>query len=193
MEFSEVIEASNRFLHLAEAASQDGILGWQISANESGEFSCVAFTGTEVNVTTEDFNWAFKTIAVFDEYRGHFLENLYEGNRKVYALTRNSDRTSMQSLSEELYGYYDEDLIDQPVYCFKELIEMLAEAGQEPCVLEIREAPVQEYSTALPGSGPQKPGLFRKLFRKNSAPETGAPDKAETSEEAQWLETLAIR
>ena len=71
--------------------------------------------------------------------------------------------------------------------------EMLADAGQEPCVLEIREAPVQEYSTALPGSGPQKPGLFRKLFRKNSAPETGAPDKAETSEEAQWLETLAVR
>ena len=70
---------------------------------------------------------------------------------------------------------------------------MLAEAGQEPCVLEVREAPVQEYSAALPGSGPQKPGLFRKLFRKNSAPETGAPDKAETSEEAQWLETLAIR
>ena len=129
VEFSDVFEASSRFLHLAEAASQDGILGWQISANESGEFSCVAFTGTEVNGTTEDFNWAFKTIAVFNEYRGHFLENLYEGNRKVYALTRNSDRTSMQRLSEELYGYYDEDLIDQPVYCFKELIEMLAEAG----------------------------------------------------------------
>ena len=129
VEFLEVFEASSRFLHLAEAASQDGILGWQISADESGGFSCVAFTGTGVNVTTEDFNWAFKTIAVFDEYRGYFLENLYEGNRKVYALTYNSDRTSMQSLTEELYGYYDEDLIVQPVYCFKELIEMLAEAG----------------------------------------------------------------
>jgi hypothetical protein len=86
VEFSDVFEASSRFLHLAEAASQDGILGLQISADESGEFSCVAFTGTEVNGTTEDFNWAFKTIAVFNEYRGHFLENLYEGNRKVYAL-----------------------------------------------------------------------------------------------------------
>ena len=71
--------------------------------------------------------------------------------------------------------------------------EMLAEAGQEPCVLEIREAPAEEYNAPLPGSGSQKPGLFRKLFRKNSAPETGAPDKAESSEEAQWLETLTVR
>ena len=147
VEFSEVIEASNRFLHLAEAASQDGILGWQISADESGEFSCVAFTGTEVNVTNEDFNWAFKTIAVFDEYRGHFLENLYEGNRKVYALTRNSDQTSMQRLTEELYGYYDEDFTFQPVYCFTELVEMLAEAG---AVIRI----IADSSKDVAGHGP---------------------------------------
>ena len=71
--------------------------------------------------------------------------------------------------------------------------EMLAEAAQEPCVLEIREAPAGDYGPAYPENVQERPGLFRRLFRKNSAPETGAPNRAESSEEEQWLDTLVLR
>ena len=71
--------------------------------------------------------------------------------------------------------------------------EMLADAGQEPCVLEVREVPAREYVAETSENSTEKPGLFRRLFRKNSAPETGAPDQAEKSEEAQWVEALTIR
>ena len=70
--------------------------------------------------------------------------------------------------------------------------EMLAEAAQDPCVLEIREAPVGDYGPAYPEPAQERPGLFRRLFRKNSAPETGAPMRAESSEEEQWLDTLVL-
>lgn len=71
--------------------------------------------------------------------------------------------------------------------------EMLAEAAQEPCVVEIREADTRDCIAPASRESGEKGGLFRKLFRKNSAPETGAPERPEISEETQWLETLDPR
>ena len=68
--------------------------------------------------------------------------------------------------------------------------EMLAEATEEHCVVEIRKVPDQDYGAVLPAESGERRSLFRRLFRKNSAPETGAPDSITDAEETEWIQAL---
>lgn len=68
--------------------------------------------------------------------------------------------------------------------------EMLAEATEEHCVVEIREVPDQDYGNVLPAESGERRSLFRRLFRKNSAPETGAPGSITDAEETEWIQSL---
>ena len=130
VEFSETINASERFFHLAETVSDAGFLGWQIFTDEHGEFSNVVFTSAGVKATEEDYNWIFKNCAVSKPGRVSCLKNLYEENQKVYVLAFNSEGMEREKIPEnEIYGFFEDDYVVYPRGHFKELIEMLAEAG----------------------------------------------------------------
>ena len=127
---SDTWRASDRFLHLAKVATDKGFLGLQISADGYGEFSGVAFTSAGVSATAEDYNWIFKKCAVSKPDRASFLRNLFEENRRVYVLSYKSKPAKNYEVSEdETFGYYDEEDNPSASGYFKELIEMLAEAG----------------------------------------------------------------
>ena len=130
VEYSDAFIASGRFLHLAKIVSDTGFLGWQISAEGHGELSSFVFTSTGVNATAEDYNWIFKNCAVTRPDRASCLKNLNEENRKAYALSFKPKPTEYYELSEdEIYELCDEDFKPSPGGHFKELFEMLVDAG----------------------------------------------------------------
>ena len=130
VEFLDVINASGRFLQLAGVVSDHGFLGWQISADRQGKLSSAVFTSTGVNVTAEDYGWIFPECVALETDRVSFLENLYEGNRKVYMLSYRSEPTKCYEVSEdEIYGFCEDECKISADVHFEELMEMLAEAG----------------------------------------------------------------
>ena len=130
VEFLETCNASDRFLHLAKAISDVGILGWQISADRHGEFSSVIFTSTGVTATVDDYNWIFKNCAISKPDQVSLLKNLYEEHWKVYMLHFNLERSEHYEFpDDELYGFFDDNYQAYPNRHFIELIEMLAETG----------------------------------------------------------------
>ena len=128
--FLDACNASSRFLRMAGVVSDQGFLGWQIAANVQGELSSVVFTSTGVNATAEDYGWIFQKCAVPETDRAPFLENLHEGNRKVYMLSYKSEPTKCYEVSEDdIYEFYEDDFKILADSHFAELIEMMAEAG----------------------------------------------------------------
>ena len=130
VEFLETCNASDRFLHLAKAISDAGILGWQISADRHGKFSNVLFTSAGVTATADDYNWIFKNCAISKPDQVSLLKNLYDEHWKVYMLYFNPERIEHYELpDDELYGFFDDNYQAYPNRHFIELIEMLAETG----------------------------------------------------------------
>ena len=103
-------KVSERFLQTAALLSENEILGWQISADEDKSVGGCVFSSPGIKVTEKDFNWIFRNYGKVDSGGHAEIRDLYEENRKVYALSSvpvsSGDDGEVRKTNDDLYDYY---------------------------------------------------------------------------------------
>ena len=89
---ADASRVSERFLRAAALLPEGAVLGWQIAADRDNTIAGYAFSSAGIRVTSEDYNWIFKSCAAAEGSAFVTLQNLYEGDRKVYRLSSVSGR-----------------------------------------------------------------------------------------------------
>ena len=103
-------KVSERFLQTAALLSKNEILGWQISADEDKSVGGCVFSSPGIKVTEKDFNWIFRNYGKVDSGGHAEIRDLYEENRRVYALSSvpvsSGDDGEVRKTNDDLYDYY---------------------------------------------------------------------------------------
>ena len=170
-------EACTRFLHAAAALPDEGVLGWQLAADDAREgdgLSALLFSSTGMSVTTEDAGWIFGSCAYAEPAGVEDVKDLFEGGRTVYRIVRSEKKTlgdgedpedadELALMEEEeqepcarLYGPGEEKRQPSCSY-FEKLLEILEEAGAVMQILAGPETEKGECGTilfSLPGEMP---------------------------------------
>ena len=126
--FKRTVAACEKFLCAASLLPDGGFLGWQI---DTKTFSNVAFSGSGVKASMEDFNWIFHRCASASPLTSEWMEDLFAENRKVYTLspiaggTRDKDAPERKTRS---IPYHDCEALPS-IYLYFDMFEMMAEMG----------------------------------------------------------------
>lgn len=115
--------AVGRFMQTASLLPGNGFLGWQITADEKGEFLAYAFSSEDVGMTSEDFGWIFQDCADAEAMDADSFENLHENFRKVYVL-RNAP-----GISEEIQSFGEQYASSENTDYAGDVVEAMKEAG----------------------------------------------------------------
>ena len=126
----EAKESAKRFMRAATFLPEDGFVGLQIDAQT---LASVSFSSPGSGVTAEDVAWIFGKCATIGEGPSAYMKDLYENNRKVYALKsiKGSERDDMM-FRPQTYDpfndvYEDDDEVSGSIV--KEMFQMMADAG----------------------------------------------------------------
>lgn len=118
-----------RFLCTAALLEQGEYLGWQMDTKKQ---SVVMFASRKTQITMEDFSWIARFNGNVSPASSEWLDDLFEGNRKVYVLVpvMGSERDADSPIHCRTYSPIGEDgEDDSDVFLDGELYEMLEEEG----------------------------------------------------------------
>ena len=96
---------SNRFMDKAATLSDEGFIGCQFFMDEEKRWSTVFFTNPESELTLADFNWIFQGCKTFESFSTTIPEDLYQGDRIVYAMLQPYPEESEDLIGDTEYMY----------------------------------------------------------------------------------------
>lgn len=115
--------AVERFLQTASLLPGNRFLGWQLAVEKEGELRAFAFSGEDVEMTSEDFGWIFQTCANMETVNTDSLENLYKDFRKVYILQHTP------GISHEVQAFEEKYIAPAGGAYFKNVVKAMKDYG----------------------------------------------------------------
>lgn len=113
------VAVSERFCQAASLLPEGDYLGLQVSAESENGCVAIAFSGSDVSITQEDYKWIFHGCADVEAVLDNAPNDMFGENRKVYALLP-------QASSEQTSGSKSEKCTSE--YCLQ-LLELMLEVG----------------------------------------------------------------
>lgn len=155
-------KSSDRFFNMASLLPEGAFLGWQIYVQEDGSSAVKAFSSQDAGLTVEDYAWIFQGCGEAGPISASIPDALFTEKRRIYSLTSSEAgyETDGSSSRRSREG------------CFKELLDMMAEAGAVMRIVAIAGRSNRESRGTILLSLPQKLSLRMRTMLSLTFPHT---------------------
>lgn len=116
-------KAIGRFMQTAALLPENGLLGWQMTADKEGKIQAFAFSGEKTGITPKDFGWIFQNCADAEEAERDSFVEMHKELCRVYALRH------MPGISNEIQFFGDQYISSGNTSYFEDAARVMKESG----------------------------------------------------------------